>query len=89
MAYRPLSRCTYTNAPSANSPKTRSSRATRRVTRSKHLLRGHIRCATCNQRMSTRITQRPHHEYPYYYCANRRNKYSKCPDIPVIRAEST
>jgi site-specific DNA recombinase len=54
---------------------------------SKHLLRGHIRCATCNQRMSTRITQRPHHEYPYYYCANRRNKYSKCPDIPVIRAD--
>jgi site-specific DNA recombinase len=52
-----------------------------------HLLRSHIRCATCGQKMSTRITQRPHHQYPYYYCANRRNKYSKCPDIPVIRAD--
>lgn len=24
--------------------------------------------------------------WPYYCCANRRNNYDKCPDIPVVRA---
>jgi site-specific DNA recombinase len=52
----------------------------------KHLLRGHIRCATCGYRMSMRMMRRRGHSYPYYYCANRRNKYVKCPDIPVIPA---
>ena len=52
-----------------------------------HLLRGHICCGTCIQRMSTRILQRRNHSYPYYYCANRRNKYDKCPDIPMVRAD--
>ena len=53
----------------------------------KHLLRGHVRCATCGQRLSTRIMKRRSLRIPYYYCANRRNKYFKCPDIPVVRAE--
>ena len=53
----------------------------------KHLLRGHIRCATCGQRLSTRIMKRRKLRIPYYYCANRRNKYVQCPDIPVVRAD--
>jgi site-specific DNA recombinase len=53
----------------------------------KHLLRGHIRCGTCGNRMSMRIVKRGDRQWPIYYCANRRNKYVKCPDIPVIRAE--
>jgi len=53
----------------------------------KHLLRGHICCATCGYRMSMRIVHRRQYEWPIYYCANRRNKHVKCPDIPVIRAD--
>jgi len=52
----------------------------------KHLLRGHIRCGTCGYRMSMRMMRRRGGVFPYYYCANRRNKYVKCPDIPVIPA---
>jgi hypothetical protein len=51
------------------------------------LLRGHIRCATCGHRMSTRILKRRNLRIPYYYCANRRNKFIQCPDIPVVRAD--
>src|SRR5260221_5107056 len=36
--------------------------------------------------MSMRMMRRRGYSYPYYYCANRRNKYVKCPDIPVIPA---
>lgn len=53
----------------------------------KHLLRGHIRCATCGHRMSMRIVKRGKYVWPIYYCANRRNKYVQCPDIPVVRAD--
>lgn len=47
------------------------------------LLRGHVRCGTCGRRMCTRIMK----GVPYYYCGNRRSKYTKCPDIPVVRAD--
>lgn len=50
------------------------------------LLRGHIRCGTCEWRMSTWTIRRKKYVWPYYCCANRRNKYDKCPDIPVVRA---
>jgi site-specific DNA recombinase len=52
-----------------------------------HLLRGHVRCATCGQRLNTRILHRRKHDYPYYYCANKRNRFSRCPDIPIVRAD--
>jgi site-specific DNA recombinase len=48
-----------------------------------HLLRGHVRCGTCGRRMCSRVFK----GVPYYYCTNRRNKYNKCPDIPVVRAD--
>src|SRR5205085_2888057 len=53
-----------------------------------HLLRGHIRCGTCGRRMCSRtMTHKGGGTRPYYYCTNRRNKYGKCPDIPVVRAD--
>jgi DNA invertase Pin-like site-specific DNA recombinase len=52
-----------------------------------YLLRGHIKCATCGHRMSMRMVKRRNKQWPIYYCANRRNKYGKCPDIPVVRAD--
>ena len=48
-----------------------------------HLLRGYARCGTCGYRMCTRVLK----GVPYYYCSNRDNKYDKCPDIPVVRAD--
>lgn len=51
------------------------------------LLKGHVQCGTCGNRMCTHILERKGHEYPYYYCSNRRNKYGQCPDIPYVRAD--
>lgn len=47
------------------------------------LLRGHVRCGSCGQRMCTRLAK----GVPYYYCSNYRNKYAKCPDTPAVRAD--
>lgn len=52
-----------------------------------YLLRGHIRCATCGRRLSMHMVHRRDRHWPIYYCGNRRNKYGKCPDIPVVRAD--
>ncbi|HVB20316.1 MAG TPA: recombinase family protein [Ktedonobacteraceae bacterium] len=50
------------------------------------LLRGHIRCGTCEWKMSSWTIRRKNYLWPYYYCSNRHNKYAKCPDIPAVRA---
>jgi len=52
-----------------------------------HLLRGHIYCGTCGRRLCSRMIYKRGKGMPYYYCTNRRNKYGKCPDIPVVRAD--
>ncbi len=52
-----------------------------------HLLRGHIYCGTCGRRLCSRVMHKDGRDRPYYYCTNRRNKYGKCPDIPVVRAD--
>jgi len=52
-----------------------------------HLLRGHIYCGTCGFRLCSRTLMRGGHTYPYYYCTNRYNKYCKCPDNPLVRAD--
>jgi site-specific DNA recombinase len=52
------------------------------------LLKGHIFCKTCNYRMHSRYqTSKKMHVYPYYVCANHRNKYDSCPDLTVIRTD--
>lgn len=48
-----------------------------------HLLRGHARCGSCENRMCTRVYK----GIPYYHCSNRRNKYKCCPDIPAVCAD--
>ena len=52
-----------------------------------HLLRGHIYCGTCGRRLCSRMIYKQGRGRPYYYCTNRYNKYDKCPDIPVVRAD--
>jgi site-specific DNA recombinase len=51
------------------------------------LLRGHIKCGTCGNRLSMRMVHRGDRHWPIYFCSNRRNKYNACPDIPVVRAD--
>jgi site-specific DNA recombinase len=52
-----------------------------------HLLRGHIYCGTCGRRLCSRMLYKQGRGRPYYYCTNRYNKYGKCPDIPIVRAD--
>lgn len=50
------------------------------------LLKGHVICKACGQRMVGRYKMSHGQKYhPFYGCSNNRNKYDSCPALPHVR----